>query len=149
MKNQRNRDFIRACRRIISESRRALTAAEVAVAAASGPAPEFYISFGHAYKVLSHMRRHGLTMPREGNQAVYADLHDRVEVLMRRRRCGLAEAIALVLAAGNAPRFYLTPKSAVFLYSSLAGRRNSNKRTKPQKHNRHADLNCPVNPENN
>lgn len=119
--------------------------------AAASPAPEFYITFGHAYKILSRMRRLGLAMPRDGNQAVYADLYDRVDTLMRRRRCQMSEALALVLATGNAPRFYLTPKSAVFLYSTLAGRRSSNNRKhKPTiKRNQHADINSPLNKENN
>lgn len=123
MKNQRDRDFIKICRQIISESREALTAAEVAMAAAMRPAPEFYISYNHALRKISRMRRHGFNESAEGNAAIYKDLNSRAEEVMKKRSCSLAEALALVLAQGNAPRFYLTPKTAVFLYSTIRSRR--------------------------
>ncbi len=123
MKDRRNRDFLRACRRVISESPVALTAAQVARAASTSPAPEFYVTFGHAFKVISYMRLHKVKMPRQGNRAIYADLNDRAESVMRRRGCSLSDALAIVLAAGNAPGFYLKPSTAAFLYSKLLNRR--------------------------
>ena len=51
----RNRDFLRACRRIIdrADPSTPLTIKEVAAAAAASPAPEFYLSYEYALRIIS------------------------------------------------------------------------------------------------
>lgn len=122
LKRKRDRDFMNVCRRIIRNNDGPLRAADVAVAAAREPAPEFYVSFGQARKKLGDLRRRGPAAIGKRNAAMYLDINSRVEELQRKMGCSLSDGIAIVLAEGKAPRFYLTEKSAVFLYSILRSR---------------------------
>ncbi|MDE6100849.1 MAG: hypothetical protein K2G01_07365 [Paramuribaculum sp.] len=135
MKNRRNRDFLRICRRIISESTRPLTAAQIAKAAAESPAPEFYVTFPYARRRLSQLRRNGTDRNRsDGPTAAFDELRRRVDRLMTRKDITESEALALVLCEGNAPRFYLRPAAALFLYGQLRRKARQERNRRVHRH---------------
>lgn len=138
MKNRRDRDFLRICRRIVSESTRPLTAAQIAKAAAESPAPEFYVTFTYARRRLSYLRRNGLdSTTHDGPTAAFDELRRRVDRLMARKGITESEALALVLCEGNAPRFYIRPAAAAFLYGRL---RREARQKRNRRHHRHIPL---------
>ncbi len=120
--SRRDRDFLRACRNVIARSRTPLTMAQVAVKAASGPAPAFYVSYCHALRRLHQIRSHSVELPDRGRMSLYRELQSRVAALCCAKSLTEADALARVLAEGPAPAFFLTPASAVVLYSELLGK---------------------------
>ena len=118
---ERDRDFVNAYRR---ELRRAwergeqLEATEVVRRAIEGGAPGFYIGFDYARRGVSdRLRRRLRSRHREWmpvKRALWEDLAERVEAEMvsGRGRLRMSEALARVLAEGNAPRFYMGPRTA-------------------------------------
>lgn len=129
MKRLRDRHFLQSCRRVISESSKPLTAAEVAVEAALAPAPEFYVSYCYALKRLRMYRRRGVdSIPTEGASAVFRELDRRVSARMERTGDTDSQALAHVLAYGHAPCFYLRPSAAIYLYSVLKQRSQLHRR---------------------
>lgn len=118
---ERDRDFVNAYRR---ELRRAwergeqLEAAEVLRRAIEGGAPGFYIGFDYARRGVSdRLRRRLRSRHREWmpvKRVLWEDLAERVEAEMvgGRGRLRMSEALARVLAEGNAPRFYMGPRTA-------------------------------------
>ncbi len=116
----RNRHFMEACRKVLSESA-GLTAAMVAERAAALPAPCYYITYGYALRRLRALRKQG--DPSAGNpkgaRALWAELHLRVDALSRRHGISDSEALARVLAEGRASSFFLAPRSALRLYQAI------------------------------
>ncbi len=144
MKNLRDRDFLRACRRIISESPVALQASEVARRAALTPAPAFYLSYGYALRRLRYLRRRGeARKARAGAPAVFAELDRRVDSVMHRRHISDAEALAHVLAEGNAPCYYLLPGAAAYLYCKLRKRARQRRRRSLNRNSLNRNLSNP------
>lgn len=129
MKRLRDRHFLQACRRVVSESKRPLTAAEVAVEAAASPAPEFYVSFCYALKRLRMYRHRGPdSIPEKGASAVFGEINRRVTLRMERTGESVTDALSAVLAQGNAPCFYLRPSAAIYLYHVLRKRSRLHRR---------------------
>ncbi len=124
---QRDRDFLRVCRRILALSPRTdLTAAEVAEIAAGSPAPSYYLSYDYARRMVSERRRGVRTvrnpMPASDSQPIERrrdEIVRKVEALMARYP-GLKErdAIARVLA-GPASSFFIAPDTARRLFTHL------------------------------
>lgn len=128
----RHRDFLSACRRVIAESTSPLTAAQVAEKAAKSPAPWFYVSYQHALRRIRFLERHGFNdVSTSETRKLYDELYRRVRRLMQSRGISDADALAAVLAAGNAPEFYFTPGSAAYLYS-IVRRREAAARAEPR-----------------
>ncbi|MCM1348031.1 MAG: hypothetical protein NC338_01350 [Firmicutes bacterium] len=120
MKNLRDRDFMRECRRIAANSKERLTMSQVAVAASRVKAPEFYLSYDYALRQLRTLtKREFKGISRCGAKAVFLELRKRVDRIMKRSNLSEADALLKVLLDGNAPRFYLTEGAAVNLLSRL------------------------------
>ena len=129
MKRVRDRHFLQACRRVVSETNRPLTVAEVALAAAASPAPEFYVSFNYALRKLRILRERGMdNIPEFGPTAAFRDLDRRVAKRMSRTGETDTEALSAVLAEGKAPCFYLRPGGAIYLYHVLRKRSRLHRR---------------------
>ena len=118
----RDRDFLKAYRR---EMRRAwarketIESQELIRRAIEGGAPGFYVGFECARRrVSARLRRRLRNRHREqirSKRMLWDDLTDRVESELSgvgRRRLKLPEALARVLAKGNAPQFYIEPRTA-------------------------------------
>lgn len=142
MKSIRNRDFMLACRRVIESSSEPLSQKEVAIRAAGMVAPEFYVSFGYALRRLKEMESGGrATFRRQSAAEMFWELRKRVRRLMRRHGLQQADALARVLARGNAPSFYLSPSAARCLLCKLI----QEARVKRRRH-RHIPITTPSSP---
>lgn len=119
--DRRDRDFMSACRRAMPKIKGPLTSMAIAEMAAKSPAPEFYVSYLHALRTVSLMRRRE-GFPKSGNRSQYAEISRRAGILEHRHGLKLRDAVARVLAEGNAPSFYLTPLSARNLFNKLSRR---------------------------
>ncbi len=118
---ERDRDFVNAYRR---ELRRAwergeeVEAGEVLRRAIEGGAPGFYIGFDYARRGVSdRLRRRLRSRHRDWmgvKRSLWEDLAERVEaeLVSAHGRLRMSEALARVLAEGNAPRFYIGPRTA-------------------------------------
>lgn len=136
----RNRDFMKACRRVIAESgSKSLTVAEVTAAAASQAAPSYYLTFDYARRLVSEGQRGGarrtLRESIDGRhrgarlksvEARRQELIDRVEeVRAKNPRLKEHHALARVLASG-ASSFFLSPEGARRLYTRMRSHINNN-----------------------
>lgn len=131
---QRDRDFLRVCRRLLALTTRTdLTVAELAEMAADSPAPSYYLSFDYARRMLSERRR-GVKTVRNPTPSHTSLLSPRRQSPAERRRAeiaakvadlmvrspGLKEADALTrVLAGPASSFFLAPDTARRLFSHL------------------------------
>lgn len=115
----RNRHFMDACRRVMKADNGHLTSAIIAQQAAMTRAPHYYISFNYALRILRRMRR-GYAH-RTGNEAgaMWREIDERVFNLEHRHHISDSEALARVLAEGNASSFFLRPATALRLYHRL------------------------------
>ena len=125
---ERDRDFMNAYRR---EMRLAwagegpVESREVMRRAIEGGAPGVYVGFEYARRGVSARlrrrlrRRHRESMP--AKRRIWEDLADRVESEMAGARgmLSLSEALARVLAEGNAPCFYIGPRTARRIVAKL------------------------------
>lgn len=117
---ERNRDFMEACRRVVSGSgRRLLSVREIASEANRRPARSYYVSYDYIGRVL----RQGIGAGRsEGQRARVEEIRGRVETL-RARGYRFSDALSLVLAGGSPNGFFLSDDAAVRLYYKLRSRR--------------------------
>lgn len=125
---ERDRDFMNAYRR---EVRRAweetgqVDRGEVLRRAIEGGAPGFYVEFEYARRGVSARLRHRLRSRHRDymrpKRMIWEDLADRVmsEMTGSRVPLRLGEALARVLAEGNAPRFYIEPRTARRIVSRM------------------------------
>lgn len=120
----RDRHFMEACSRLLNDPRRRFASArELAAAAASEPAPLFYISFERALRVVRHYRScRSLPEGRGQVRAKWVEIIDRTERLIERYGISDTDALVRVLENG-APSFFLHPSSALRLYHRLRHRR--------------------------
>lgn len=129
---ERDRDFMNAYRR---ELRRALSrgeqveSGEVVRRAIEGGAPGFYIGFDYARRgVASRLRRRLRSRHRDmmaPRHMLWDELTERVERELTggHGRLRLPEALARVLAAGDAPRFYISDRTARRILGKIKDKR--------------------------
>lgn len=91
-------------------------------AAATGPAPEFYVTFDTARRYISLTMRNKLPKSMsDTRRRMWIDLTAKVTALMKRRSSlTISDALSTVLASKPAPSFYITPQYARNLYYKLA-----------------------------
>lgn len=112
---QRNRDFVARCRRIIAESRAAgtpLGVRQAVMRAIYAGAPSFYIGFDSAYgRVLDVLRTPPDQRLRDtARRQRMTVLAERIEKrLARNPLMRYATALTIELTSTRAPRFYITP----------------------------------------
>lgn len=128
----RNEDFMRACRKVVSEAgERELTVREIAVKAARMPARSYYVNYDYIGRAL----RQGIGGEHRGaaRAARLADIETRVRRLMERRGYRFSDALTLVLAGGSPKGFFLSDDAAVRLYLKLTSRRRLRRPLSPRK----------------
>ena len=121
----RDRDFMRACRRVIAESSDPdLTIAKVSARAAAMRAPSYYVEYSYAMRKLNALAARRSRLDGKTTCARWTEIQSRVEALMERHDLTRNEALARVLREGGASSFFLAPRSAARLYLRLrhAGR---------------------------
>lgn len=128
----RDNDFLKAYRREIRlawEGGEAVDSEEVLLRALQGGAPQFYVGFDYARRGVGQRLRRRLR-PRHRlltvKRQLWEDLTQRVrdEVVRSDGRLSVSDALARVLAEGNAPRFYIGPRTARRILSRM---KNMNK----------------------
>lgn len=120
----RDTDFMKACRRVIAESRGdGLTAADVATQAALMEAPGYYVGFDYARRMVRRIRRSG-SMPwnGEGVGRRWVEIVARMDGLKARYGIDDGDALARVLGEGRASSFFIQPASALRLYYRIRRR---------------------------
>lgn len=120
--NQRDHDFMAACRKIqLSPKARTLTCAQIAALAAASPVPSYYITFSYALRLL----RKGDASLSSTAAARMADIRNKVHRLMLTRQLTDTDALSLVLAGPSKAGFYLTPQTALRLFYRLRNKKRT------------------------
>lgn len=110
----RNIHFFHACRRVITNSSTPLTLSEIICRALRSKPQGYYVSFSRAY---THVLAIELGHERAVPGSLWALLHRKAKkIASRNSATSLATALNLVLADGNAPRFFITPSTARRIY---------------------------------
>ncbi|MCM1077058.1 MAG: hypothetical protein NC411_06835 [Bacteroides sp.] len=94
----------------------------IARQASQSPAPMYYCTYDYALRMLRVLRHGRLTLRRDRRLKQWEELNERVSRLMEKRAIRLPEALANVLAEGNASQFFISPSTASTLI-----RRNYNR----------------------
>lgn len=129
----RDRDFMRACRRVIAESSDPnLTIAKVTARAARMRAPSYYVEYSYAMRKLNALAARRHTLDSKTVCSRWTEIQARVAALMERRALSRNEALARVLREGGASSFFLAPRSAARLYLRLRHGRRAGGR--PERH---------------
>lgn len=126
--NQRNRDFIEAVNRVLRDGRHLKKSLRECVElAAESPAPEYYVTYSH---VMARLPGRGSgRLPVSGKtrrSAMWREIIGRADEICERTGCRRTEAVARVLADGNASSFFLTPSTAWVLYHEIMSGRTAN-----------------------
>ena len=128
---ERDRDFVSAYRRELRqawERGEHLETAEMIRRAIDGGAPGFYVGFDYARRGVSDRLRRRLRSRHRNwtgvKRGIWDDLAERVEVeiMSSHARLRLPEALARVLAEGNAPRFYMSERTARRILQKMNGK---------------------------
>lgn len=126
MRARRDADFVRCLRRTFEEHADELpTVKRLVLLALRKPAPQFYVSYSYALRVLRE-RRSGLRNRYKGSCAekMWQTIENAVTRLRERHSLSAGEALQRVLAEGGAPAFFIAPATAQRIYQkSLAGTR--------------------------
>lgn len=124
MSTLRDRHFMEVCRRLMADPARRFTSSrQLAREASRQPAPLFYVSFGHALRMVRRYERYG-RLPRQSADGArkWTEIIDRVARVRERHGISDTDALARVLAQG-APEFYLCPSTALRLFYRIRHRR--------------------------
>lgn len=110
----RNLHFFNACRRVIASSSAPLSLADIICRALRTKPQGYYVSFSRAY---THVLAIELGHQRAVPGSLWTLLHRKAtKIASRSPHISLATALNLVLADGNAPRFFITPSTARRIY---------------------------------
>lgn len=121
--SQRDRDFMTACRKVISESTETdLTVDKVAARAAAMKAPAYYVEYSYAMRKLNALAARRAKLDSKVTCRRWEEIRSRVERLMELRGLKRNDALARVLREGDASSFFLAPRSATRLYLRLRHR---------------------------
>lgn len=113
--NLRNRHFKEACRRVMAQSDRPLTTAEIAARAASQPAPCYYCTYEYALRCI-RVLRHGRLHVKEGRRArMWREIDGKTRLVQERHGISLPAALMRVLAECTASEFFISPQRAYIL----------------------------------
>ncbi len=129
MTDRRDADFMRIFRRTLEEhADECPTVRQLARLAVQKPAPQFYVSYGYARRVLRE-RRKNLRSRCKGRCAeqLWLTLENAVRKLEKRHGIAADEALQRVLADSAAPSFFISPATAIRIYwkSIAPSRRHS------------------------
>ncbi len=126
MRARRDADFIRCLRRTFKEHAAEMpTVKRLMLLTLRKPAPQFYVSYGYALRVLRE-RRSGRRSRYKGSAAekMWQTIENAVAGLRERHSLSVGEALQRVLTEGRAPAFFIAPATAQRIYQeSLAGNR--------------------------
>ena len=117
----RNRDLLRECRRLIASSEKTpISATDLAIKIAHGPAPRYYVEFDYGLRVLTQLSR-GRTVRWKSDtiRRQWQSLKSDVDKVCRRYNCSLSSALARVLSDFTAPSFFIEPTT---IYRVLTSR---------------------------
>lgn len=129
----RDRDFMRACRRVIAESDDpCLTIAKVTAQAAAMRAPSYYVEYSYAMRKLNALAARRRSLDNKTTCSRWTEIQSRVDALMARYGPTRNEALVRVLREGGASSFFLAPRSAARLYLRLRHAGRSGGRTAGQ-----------------
>lgn len=119
----RNRHFIEACRREISNlpAGREINITQVAMKAAMSPAPHYYCTYIYALRMLRVLRHGRMGLRRDRRYAMWSELNGKCSRYMERTGCRLPEALGYVLAGETASQFFIAPSTALRLAQKLRG----------------------------
>ena len=121
--SQRDRDFMTACRKVISESTETdLTVDKVAARAAAMKAPAYYVEYSYAMRKLNALAARRAKLDSKVTCRRWEEIRSRVERLMELRGLNRNDALARVLREGGASSSFLAPRSATRLYLRLRHR---------------------------
>lgn len=121
--SQRDRDFMTACRKVISESTETdLTVDKVAERAAAMKAPAYYVEYSYAMRKLNALAARRAKLDSKVTCRRWEEIRGRVERLMELHGLNRNDALARVLREGDASSFFLAPRSATRLYLRLRHR---------------------------
>lgn len=118
----RNRHFITACRRIMSQTPAGtpISRSEVALKASMSPAPCYYCTYTYALRMLRVLRHGRLTLRRDRRLAMWQEINAKVTALMDKRPgTSLPVALSYVLASSTASQFFISPATALSLAERL------------------------------
>jgi hypothetical protein len=123
MTNQRNTDFVALCIKNIRAHRAQgsmIPANNIILMTLNASAPSYYISYERALSIVYRL----IHIPADKRprrtpvQARASDITDRVERLVNERRFTVLSAVSMVTASA-APRFYISPATAIRLVRSF------------------------------
>ena len=111
---ERSRDFVRLCRLIFRRSRVALSQREIIGAALAHEAPGYYVDYDYALRVVGKvMAMPPATVARYG-RGKWLEIATRCRAELEAGRADtLSGALALVLSAGRASSFFISPATAL------------------------------------
>ncbi|MCI9042928.1 MAG: hypothetical protein HFJ93_03325 [Muribaculaceae bacterium] len=111
---ERSRDFVRLCRLIFRRSRVAMSQREIIGAALAHEAPGYYVDYDYALRVVGKvMAMPPATVARYG-RGKWLEIATRCRAELEAGRADtLSGALALVLSAGRASSFFISPATAL------------------------------------
>ncbi len=114
----RNRHFMCIVRQLLATGQYN-SLAEVTAAAASHPAPQYYVSYDYALRRLRNGGPVHTERMTTAGEAMWRELSGKVARVQEIYDINLAEALQRVLTDSRASSFFLSPSSALRLYHQL------------------------------
>ncbi len=118
---QRNLDFIKACREVMAmlPGKAKISTKEIVERAIAMKAPNYYVGSTYAYKVIVTYRRTGRLPASPECRAMWIEIIYKVNNLRLRRRLSLMDAVTQVVEFSTASRFFITSAYALRLLQRL------------------------------
>ncbi len=142
MRARRDADFVRCLRRTLEEhAHEQPTVKPLMLLTLRKPAPQYYVSYGYALRVLRE-RRSGLRSryKERSTEHMWQTIEKAVARLRERHNLSVGEALQRVLTEGRAPAFFIAPTTAQRIYQESLAIHSRNSRSSQQTIN----LNTPV-----
>lgn len=111
---ERDRDFLNLCRHAIRNSPEPLSEAELVSRVIHGPAPSYYVDYDYALHIVPRIGRMSRDEASRRSHGRWLEIYDRArEALADGHAASMTAAIAFVLAAGRASRFFISEGTAI------------------------------------